>query len=53
MGQHFLASQPAPPPTIVEALGDISQATVLEIGRDVARSLRWLAARGRALIAST
>lgn len=50
LGQHFLASQPAAL-RIVEALGDLSQATVLEIGPGRGALTATLAARGRRIIA--
>lgn len=49
-GQHFLESHSAAV-RIVEALGDISQATVLEIGPGRAALTTLLAARGRRIIA--
>jgi 16S rRNA (adenine1518-N6/adenine1519-N6)-dimethyltransferase len=50
LGQHFLASPPAAL-RIVEALGDLSQATVLEIGPGRGALTSLLAARGRRIIA--
>jgi 16S rRNA (adenine1518-N6/adenine1519-N6)-dimethyltransferase len=50
LGQHFLASQ-AVALRIVEALGDVSQATVLEIGPGRGALTATLAARGRRIIA--
>ncbi|HWZ83249.1 MAG TPA: 16S rRNA (adenine(1518)-N(6)/adenine(1519)-N(6))-dimethyltransferase RsmA [Terriglobales bacterium] len=50
LGQHFLADQSAAM-RIVEALGDISQATVLEIGPGRGALTSMLAARGRRIIA--
>jgi len=50
LGQHFLESHSAAV-RIVEALGDISQATVLEIGPGRGALTSLLAARGRRIIA--
>ena len=50
MGQHFLESHSAAV-RIVEALGDLSQATVLEIGPGRGALTSLLAARGRRIIA--
>jgi 16S rRNA (adenine1518-N6/adenine1519-N6)-dimethyltransferase len=50
LGQHFLASQPAAA-RIVEALGDLSQSTILEIGPGRGALTSLLAATGRRLIA--
>jgi 16S rRNA (adenine1518-N6/adenine1519-N6)-dimethyltransferase len=50
MGQHFLASQPAAQ-RIVDALGDISQATVLEIGPGRGALTARLATQARRLMA--
>jgi len=50
MGQHFLASEPAAL-RIVEALGDVSDATVLEIGPGRGAITRMLAQRAKRLIA--
>src|SRR3981189_3320312 len=50
LGQHFLDSHSAAV-RIVEALGDISQATVLEIGPGRGALTALLAARGRRIIA--
>ena len=50
LGQHFLASAPAAL-RIVEALGDTSQATVLEIGPGRGALTEMLANRCRRLIA--
>src|ERR1700704_4006209 len=50
LGQHFLASHAAAV-RIVEALGDISQATVLEIGPGRGALTALLATRGRRIIA--
>jgi 16S rRNA (adenine1518-N6/adenine1519-N6)-dimethyltransferase len=50
LGQHFLASQPAAV-RIVDALGDLSQSTVLEIGPGRGALTSLLAARGRRVIA--
>jgi 16S rRNA (adenine1518-N6/adenine1519-N6)-dimethyltransferase len=50
LGQHFLESHSAAV-RIVEALGDISQATVLEIGPGRGALTALLAARGRRIIA--
>ncbi|PYX29414.1 MAG: ribosomal RNA small subunit methyltransferase A [Acidobacteria bacterium] len=50
LGQHFLASQPAGQ-RIVEALGDLSAATVLEIGPGRGALTTLLAARARRVIA--
>src|SRR5882762_5843801 len=50
LGQHFLGSHAAAL-RIVEALGDISQATVLEIGPGRGALTALLAARGRRIIA--
>jgi 16S rRNA (adenine1518-N6/adenine1519-N6)-dimethyltransferase len=50
LGQHFLASQPAAI-RIVEALGDLSQSTILEIGPGRGALTSLLAASGRRLIA--
>lgn len=50
LGQHFLESHSAAV-RIVEALGDLSQATVLEIGPGRGALTSLLAARGRRIIA--
>jgi 16S rRNA (adenine1518-N6/adenine1519-N6)-dimethyltransferase len=50
LGQNFLVS-PAAPRAIVEALGDLSQATVLEIGPGRGALTNLLATRARQLIA--
>jgi 16S rRNA (adenine1518-N6/adenine1519-N6)-dimethyltransferase len=50
LGQHFLASEPAAR-RIVEALGDVSQDTVLEIGPGRGAITELLAPRTRRLIA--
>jgi 16S rRNA (adenine1518-N6/adenine1519-N6)-dimethyltransferase len=50
LGQHFLVD-PAAPMRIVEALGDISQSTVLEIGPGRGALTSVLAKRARRLIA--
>ena len=50
LGQHFLASHPAGQ-RIVEALGDLSAATVLEIGPGRGALTTLLAARARRVIA--
>jgi len=50
LGQHFLESHSAAI-QIVEALGDLSQATVLEIGPGRGAITSLLAARGRRIIA--
>ena len=50
LGQHFLASEPAAL-RIVEALGDISQATVLEIGPGRGGLTEILAQKAQRLIA--
>ena len=50
LGQHFLASEPAAL-RIVEALGDVSQATVLEIGPGRGAITDLLARKARRLIA--
>ncbi|MFY9560379.1 MAG: 16S rRNA (adenine(1518)-N(6)/adenine(1519)-N(6))-dimethyltransferase RsmA [Terriglobales bacterium] len=50
LGQHFLASQPAAV-RIVEALGNLSEVTVLEIGPGRGALTALLAARVRRLIA--
>ena len=50
LGQHFLESHGAAV-QIVEALGDLSQATVLEIGPGRGALTSLLAARGRRIIA--
>jgi 16S rRNA (adenine1518-N6/adenine1519-N6)-dimethyltransferase len=50
LGQHFLSSQSAGL-RIVEALGDLSAATVLEIGPGRGALTALLAARGRRIIA--
>ena len=50
LGQHFLASDSAAQ-RIVEALGDISESTVLEIGPGRGALTSMLAARARRLIA--
>jgi 16S rRNA (adenine1518-N6/adenine1519-N6)-dimethyltransferase len=50
LGQHFLVSDPAAL-RIVEALGDVSQATVLEIGPGRGALTEMLARRSRRLIA--
>jgi len=50
MGQHFLASEPAAL-RIVEALGDVSHATVLEIGPGRGALTEMLAQRAKRLIA--
>jgi len=50
MGQHFLASEPAAL-RIVEALGDVSRATVLEIGPGRGALTEMLAQRAKRLIA--
>src|SRR5258706_1269350 len=50
LGQHFLGSHAAAL-RIVEALGDISQSTVLEIGPGRGALTSLLAARGRRIIA--
>jgi 16S rRNA (adenine1518-N6/adenine1519-N6)-dimethyltransferase len=50
MGQHFLVSDPAAL-RIVEALGDVSQSTVLEIGPGRGAITELLARRARRLIA--
>jgi len=50
LGQHFLASPPAGQ-RIVEALGDLSAATVLEIGPGRGALTTLLAARARRVIA--
>ncbi|MBI3645619.1 MAG: ribosomal RNA small subunit methyltransferase A, partial [Acidobacteriales bacterium] len=50
LGQHFLASQPAAL-RIVGALGDVSQATVLEIGPGRGALTGLLAPQARRLIA--
>jgi 16S rRNA (adenine1518-N6/adenine1519-N6)-dimethyltransferase len=50
LGQHFLASQPAAM-RIVEALGDLSQSTILEIGPGRGALTSLLAASRRRLIA--
>jgi 16S rRNA (adenine1518-N6/adenine1519-N6)-dimethyltransferase len=50
LGQHFLASDPAAL-RIVEALGDVSQSTVLEIGPGRGAITELLARRARRLIA--
>jgi 16S rRNA (adenine1518-N6/adenine1519-N6)-dimethyltransferase len=50
LGQHFLASEPAAL-RIVDALGDLSQATVLEIGPGRGALTDLLAQRARRLIA--
>lgn len=50
LGQHFLESHSAAV-RIVEALGDLSQATVLEIGPGRGALTALLAARGRRIIA--
>ena len=50
LGQHFLESHSAAV-RIVEALGDISQSTVLEIGPGRGALTALLAARGRRIIA--
>ena len=50
LGQHFLADDAAAM-RIVEALGDISQATVLEIGPGRGALTSLLARRARRLIA--
>ena len=50
LGQHFLASEPAAL-RIVEALGDVSQATVLEIGPGRGAITEFLALTAQRLIA--
>src|SRR5260370_18265219 len=50
LGQHFLESHSAAV-RIIEALGDLSQATVLEIGPGRGALTSLLAARGRRIIA--
>jgi 16S rRNA (adenine1518-N6/adenine1519-N6)-dimethyltransferase len=50
MGQHFLASEPAAL-RIVDALGDVSQATVLEIGPGRGALTEMLAQKAQRLIA--
>src|SRR6266436_6614978 len=50
LGQHFLVGQPAAL-RIVEALGNLSEATVLEIGPGRGALTALLAARGRRIIA--
>src|SRR5882724_10496956 len=50
LGQHFLLGQPAAL-RIVEALGNLSEATVLEIGPGRGALTSMLAARGRRIIA--
>jgi len=50
LGQHFLTSEPAAG-RIVEALGDLSQATVLEIGPGRGALTALLAQKARRLIA--
>jgi 16S rRNA (adenine1518-N6/adenine1519-N6)-dimethyltransferase len=50
LGQNFLVS-PTAPRAIVDALGDLSQATVLEIGPGKGVLTRLLAARAKELIA--
>jgi len=50
LGQHFLLGQPAAL-RIVEALGNLSEATVLEIGPGRGALTALLAARGRRIIA--
>src|SRR5882724_1500889 len=50
LGQHFLVGQPAAL-RIVEALGNLSDATVLEIGPGRGALTSMLAARGRRIIA--
>jgi 16S rRNA (adenine1518-N6/adenine1519-N6)-dimethyltransferase len=50
LGQNFLVSTTAPR-AIVDALGDLSQATVLEIGPGKGVLTRLLAARARQLVA--
>src|SRR5947208_3729842 len=50
LGQHFLASEPAAA-RIVDALGDVSQATVLEIGPGRGALTSMLAARAARVIA--
>ena len=50
LGQHFLVGQPAAL-RIVEALGNLSDATVLEIGPGRGALTALLAARGRRIIA--
>ena len=50
LGQHFLVSEPAAL-RIVEALGNLSDATVLEIGPGRGALTALLAARGRRIIA--
>lgn len=50
LGQNFLVS-PTAPRAIVEALGDVSQATVVEIGPGMGALTSLLAPRARTLIA--
>jgi 16S rRNA (adenine1518-N6/adenine1519-N6)-dimethyltransferase len=50
LGQNFLVS-PTAPYAIVEALGDVSQATVIEIGPGTGVLTRLLAAKARQVIA--
>ena len=50
LGQNFLVS-PTAPRAIVEALGDVSQANVVEIGPGTGALTRLLASRARKLIA--
>src|SRR6202020_588293 len=50
LGQNFLVS-PTAPRAIVEALGDLSQATVLEIGPGKGALTRLLAPRAQHVIA--
>jgi 16S rRNA (adenine1518-N6/adenine1519-N6)-dimethyltransferase len=50
LGQNFLVS-PTAPRAIVDALGDLSQATVLEIGPGKGALTRLLAARAKQVIA--
>lgn len=50
LGQHFLASEPAAL-RIVEALGDVSRATVLEIGPGLGALTEILAQKAQRLIA--
>ncbi len=50
LGQNFLVS-PTAPRAIVEALGDVSQATVVEIGPGTGALTRLLAPKARHLIA--
>src|SRR6202789_1773192 len=50
LGQNFLVS-PTAPRAIVEALGDVSEATVLEIGAGTGALTSLLAPRAKQLIA--